>query len=304
MRFVQRWLIGLAAILMVGGCGEDTTTPGPEPVFAPPGSVSLVTGPNTVRLSWAPSTFEGSSEFGGYNVYVDDVPIASNDDPVFLAARLANATPLPGTIFTVSSTAGGGSLQQGTRYYFHVRTLRNAELSTASNEVDTATRPEGNNGSDPSQYMYDYDELTDTKSSYGWNVATGQGLAYSATVGNAAQLDVVLVEEPNSPDDGSLLQSPSLADFTSGWPQRNRTIFKDLGAGDAAWETSIAPDPLTMVESIKIVADHTYAIRTYDEHWGKLRITELVKNVDVPRPPSGTVQLNYVRFTFALQLIQ
>lgn len=303
MRFVQRGSIGLAAILMLAGCGDDTT--GPAPVFGPPGTVSFVTGPNTVRLSWGPSTYEGASDFGGYNVYVDTAPIAGNDDPVFLAARLVNTSPVAGTSYTVSSTAGGGSLQQGTRYYFHVRTRGSStDLSIASNEVDTAPRPEGNNGSDPSQYMYDFDDLTETKSAYGWNVVTGQGAAYSASAANANFVELVMVEEPNSPDDGSLFLSPMLADFTSGWTPRHRTLIKDLGVGDAAWQTPIAPDPLTMVESVKVLADHTYAIRTYDDHWGKLRVTELSKNVAVSVPGGGTVQLNYVRFTFALQLIE
>ncbi len=113
-----------------------------------------------------------------------------------------------------------------------------------------------------------------------------------------------MVEDPSSFDDGSLLISPTLADFTNGWTPRHRTIFLDRGAGDLAWETSIAPDPLNMVESVPLLDNHTYAFRTYDEHWGKLRVTELAKNVEILVPGRRPVYLNSARFTFALQLIQ
>lgn len=183
--------------------------------------------------------------FGGYNVYVGDAPFASNDDPGFLSSRLVNPNPISGTTDTASTTATGASLLQGTRCYFHVRTRRsNAELSTASNEIETSPRPEGNKGFDPAQYLYDYNVFTDTKSAYGWNVATGQGTLYTSSPANANGVEIVMVEDPSSFDDGSLLISPTLADFTNGWTPRHQTIFLDLGAGDAAWETSIAPDPV------------------------------------------------------------
>ncbi len=152
--------------------------------------------------------------------------------------------------------------------------------------------------------MYDYNVFTDTKSAYGWNVVTGQGTLYSSSPANANGVEIVMVEDPSSFDDGSRLISPTLADFTNGWTPRHRTTFLDLGAGDAAWETSIAPDPLNMVESVALLEDHTYAFRTHDEHWGKLRVTELMKNVVVFVPGSRPVYLNSARFTFALQLIQ
>jgi len=304
MKFVQRFVIACSGVLAAAGCGEDSTTSIVR-TFGPPGVASLVAGANTVRISWGPSGFEGAGDFRGYNVYLDVAPVAGNDDPAFLSTRLANTSPVLANTFTVSSTAGGGSLQQGTRYYFHVRTVHaNGSLSTASNELDTSPRPEGNNGSDPSQLMYDYDSLTPTKSGYGWNVSTGQGVAYSTVASNDALIDITMAEEANSPDDGSLMLSPSVAAFTAGWTQRNRTLFKDLGAGEAAWETPIPPDPATMLESVKLLEDHTYAILTYDLHWVKLRVTQLMKNVDVQRTGGGTVRLNYARFTFAVQLIQ
>lgn len=303
MRFIPRCLLVLSAGLITAGCGDDKTTD-PQFTFGPPGTTSMVTGSTTVRLAWGASSFEGSSDFGGYNVYVDEVPIAANDDAGFLAARLVNTSPISATTFTVSSTASSGSLQQGTRYYFHVRTRRlNGDLSDASNEVETSPRPEGTNGADPSQYMYDDAGLTQTKSGYGWNVLTGQGVAYSATALNDSLVDVLMAEEPNSPDDGSLILSPAAADFTIGWARRNHTLFKDLGAGDAAWQIAVAPEPSSMAESVKIQADHTYAIRTHDGHWTKLRVTDLVKNVDVALDGGGTAQLNYARFTYAVQLI-
>lgn len=303
MHSIRRVLAGVLLAGLASGCGGDDPA-GPVAVFGPPGTVLLVSGSNSVQLSWGASSFEPSSEFSGYNVYLDVVPFSTNDDPGFLAQRAVNSTPIRATNYTVTATPIGGALLQGTKYYMHVRTLRSdGSLSTASNEVDTSPRPEGNNGTDPAVSMYDYDSMTNTKSGYGWNVVTGQGVPYSALPANADGIDVLMAEEPNSPDEGSLWLSPSVASFSAGWPTRRTTLFKDLGVGDVAWQTSIAPSPATMSTTVKIQVDHTYAVLTQDQHWVKVRVLELVKNAVVPRTGGGNVNLNYARFRFAVQLV-
>ena len=297
------WIgLGCLVVGFASGCGEDN--PMAPVVFEPPASVRFETGANTIRASWNASSFEGSGEFGGYNVYVDTVSMAGNNDAAFLAARVSNVVPVNSKSFTVSQLGDGSSLQQGVRYFVHVRTRRmNGELSSASNEVQSAPRPEGDNGSDPSQFAYDYDVLAPTKSGYGWNKTTGAGVSYSASSVNANVVDVFMIEEPNSADEGSMFVSPSIANFTAAWATRRATLFKDLGIGDTAWNTGVAPDPGTMTTSLKVQLDHTYAIRTEDGHWVKLRIVDLVKNNAVTRSDGSEARLNYARFQHAFQLI-
>lgn len=303
MSMVRKLVTLVIVAGVAAGCGSDDPA-SPIATFGPPGTLTMVAGANSVRLAWGASAFEPSGEFAGYNVYLDVAPIAANDDPVFLAARAVNATPVRAISYTVSSTPTGASLQQGTRYYLHVRTVRSdGSLSVATNEVDTSPRPEGTNGTDPAAAMYDYDADTTTKSGYGWNVVTGQGVPHATVPANAGGIDVLMVEEPNSPDDGSLWVSPAASNLTLGWPSRRTTLFRDLGAGAAAWESAIAPSPATMSANVKIQADHTYAILTADQHWIKVRIVDLSKNASVPRTGGGTVNLNSARFQFAVQLI-
>ncbi len=302
MRRARSWLMGSCALLLVAGCGDET---GPERTLSPPGALDMVAGPNTVLLGWERSGFDGANDFRGYNIYVDVASIPVQADAFFLASRLANQTPTTSNLFTVSMLTSGASLQQGTAYYFQVRTVHaNGGLSAPSNEVHTAPRPEGNNGSDASQFMYDDDSMTATKSGYGWDSRTGQGVAYSRLALNDSLIDVLMVEEPNSADDGSFFVAPSESDLAATWITRNATLFKDLGAGPGAWETAIAPDPSSMTPSVKLQHDHTYAIRTHDRHWVKLRVNEIAKNVEVARIGGGSARLNYARFTFAVQLIQ
>jgi len=305
MRSLWPAILGIAAI--AAGCNSDNPVV-PPAELAPPTSVTAVTGEDTIVLNWASSPFSGSDKFRGYNVYADTISIAAVSDTsnaAFLEARMVNIQAITANTFTVFALTSGAALTQGKKYYLHVRTLRDdGRLSVASNEIDTSPRPEGDNGTNPDLLMFDFSAETTSRSGYGWERDTGRGFAYATAQANQSLIDIFMVEEPTSSDNGSLLQSPAQAQFTSGWPVRHVTKFKDLGGGSAAWNAGIAPDPATeMTETVKVVLDHTYALYLYDKYWAKLRVTKFDKNVSVPKTGGGTAALNRIGFTFAFQLI-
>lgn len=307
MKHLSLLLIMLVSLSVFVGCSEDNPIV-PVTSLSPPTDVVMVTGEFSITLSWDASTFESAADFEGYNVYVDTTSIASVSDSTgaaFLEARKVNTTPVVTRSFTVTQDGMGMDLVRGQKYYLHVRSARaDGKLSIASNEVDTAPRPEGsNNTGDVALLMYDYDPSTSTRSGYGWDRFAGTGAPFSTSEANAEDIDFFMVEEANSADDGSEFVSPAQASFTSGWTIRNETLFKDLGAGDDAWNTSIAPDVADMTTKVKVIEDHTYALYTHDMQWIKVRVTNLDPNVPVNASGGGTVNLNQATFDYAYQLL-
>lgn len=297
----------MIACVAIAACGDDPILPPDE--LAPPTNLTMVTGSDNIQLAWNASPDAGSSVFEGYNVYVDTVSIVAIADSTgasFLNLRKVNASPLQTRSFTITSLANGTGLQTGKKYYAHVRSERNnGRLSVGSNEIDTAPRPSGDNGNPNLMLlMFDYDANTDTRSGYGWARGTGLGAAQVTAPANQDKIDFFMTEEPNSSDNGSLFVSPAQASFTASWSQRNRTLFRDLGVGADAWNTSVAPDTASMTQTVKVLNDHTYAVYTHDGYWAKIRVTRFDKNVGVPRTGGGTANLNRAQFDHAFQVIQ
>lgn len=302
------WILMAIVVIGLAGCGDDSIVEPPD-VLAPPTNVTVVTGDSEIVLNWDNSPDAGADVFEGYNVYIDTLSIAGLSDSTsaaFLNARRVNQEPMRTRTYTVLSLASGASLEQGKKYYLHVRSERsNGRVSVASNEVDTSPRPEGTNeGTALTDLMFDYSANTNTRSGYGWVRDSGAGQPHVTSQANAEKIDFFMTEEPNSANDGSVFVSPAQANFTQGWSVRNRTLFKDLGAGDAAWQTSTAPDTTDMTESVPVVQGHTYALYTHDGYWVKVRVTNLTKNVSVAATGGGTVRLNRAQFDYAFQLIR
>ncbi len=292
------------AVVAATGCEDNPIRPTDE--LAPPSNLTMVNGATSVTLNWDASPFESSSRFKGYNVYVDTVSIAGVTDTTtsgFLEARQANSSVVTSHTFTVDRLHGGASLVPGRKYFIHVRTVREDDrVSVATNELVTSPRPEGDNGTVLADLMFDFSTLTVTPSAYGWDRATGTGLDYTTSQSNQSLVDFFMAEEPNSSDNGSQFESP--AHLTQiNWPVEHRTLFKDLGAGEAAWNTAVAPDTASMTQVVKVNLDHSYALYLFDGHWAKIRVTEFSKNVSVAQTGGGTVPLNRIKFRYAFQLI-
>jgi hypothetical protein len=301
-------IIGVVAAL-VAGCTEDNPVR-PSDEIAPPTNVTFTTEISSIVISWAKSPFESSDRFDGYYVYIDTVSIAAAGDTAitgggaFLEARRINDDPVVSRTYVVDRTGNGTALQQGRKYFVHVRTVREDDrISLASNEIDSSPRPQGDNdNANANMLMWDYNATTDSRSGYGWTRISGTGLAYETSAGNSALIDFFMIEEPNSANFGSQFLSPAQATFTQGYPTRHSTKFKDLGAGIAAWNTPIAPNVADLAEVVTVIQDHTYALLLHDGHWVKLRVTEFSKNL-TPPAASDSIKLNRIRFTYAFQLI-
>ncbi len=309
MRTMKIFAIIAVVAAFAAGCTEDNPVRPPDEI-APPTNVTFVTDVSSIVITWAKSPFESSSRFDGYYVYVDTVSIAAAGDTAatgggaFLTARKINSTPVTSRTYVVDRTGTGTALQQGKKYFVHVRTVREDDrISLASNEINSSPRPQGDNeNTDANKLMWDYNASTDSRSGFGWTRANGVGLPYETSAGNSALIDFFMIEEQNSADNGSQFLSPAQAAFTVGYPTRHSTKFKDLGAGDGAWNTSIAPDTLDLSEVVKVINDHTYALYLLDKHWVKVRVTEFTKNL-TPSGASSSIKLNRIRFTYAFQLI-
>ncbi len=305
---MKKWtplILGAVAVVALAGCGEDNPIR-PSDELAPPTNLAMVNGATSVMLTWNASPFESSGRFAGYNVYVDTVSIAGVTDTTtagFLQARQANSGLITTHAYTLDRLHGGTALVQGKKYYIHVRTVREDDrVSIASNELVTSPRPEGDNGDVTADLMYDFSTLTITPSAYGWDRMNGTGLAYTTSQTNQTLIDFFMAETPNSSTNGSQFVSPAqLADIT--WPVEHRTLFKDLGAGDAAWNTAVAPDTAAMAQTAPVALDHSYALHLFDGYWAKIRVTEFTKNVNVSKTGGGTVALNRIKFRYAFQLI-
>ena len=309
MRPIRILVFLTIAAALAAGCSEDDPVRPPDEI-APPTNVTFTTTETSIVLTWDASPFESSDRFDGYNVYVDTVSIAAAGDTAatgggaFLQARQVNTNRITVRNYGVDRRANGQALQQGTKYYAHVRTVReDGRISVASNEVDSSPRPQGNNeDTDANKLMWDYNASTNSRSGYGWTRSNGVGLPYETASSNSQYIDFFMMEEQNSADDGSVFISPAMASFTVGFTYRHRTMFKDMGSGDAAWNISVAPDTLDLAETVRVVNGHTYALRLHDGHWAKIRVTEFQKNV-TPPGASSSIAINRVRFQYAFQLI-
>jgi hypothetical protein len=305
MRFLKPIVFLSLLLVFAAGCNETSPVRPPDEL-APPTNLTFITGEFTVDLTWARSPYESAGDFAGYNIYADTVSIAGLSDTTSAAtlnARKVNSSVITARSYRVLNLGSGAPLVKGKKYYFHVRTVReDNRVSEASNEVNTAPRPEGDNDfqGDPTLWMHDFDAQADTWSGFGWNRTTGDGLGYATAQANQAAIDFFMIEEPNSSDDGSQFISPGQATFTSNWTIRHRTKFMDLGAGDTAWNTSVAPDTASMTTVVKVNADHTYALYTHEGYWAKIRVVTFQKNVTA----AGTTnKLNRVKFDWAFQLV-
>ncbi len=309
MRTLKLFAFIAVAGAFAAGCGEDSPVR-PSDEIAPPTNVTFTTEISSIVISWAASPFESSDRFDGYYVYIDTVSIAAAGDTAttgggaFLEARKINDNPVVARTYVVDRTGNGTALQQGKKYFVHVRSAREDDrISLASNEINSSPRPEGDNeNTDANLLMWDYHASTNSRSGFGWTRANGVGLPYETAAGNSALIDFFMMEELNSADDGSQFISPAQAAFTVGYPTRHSTKFKDLGAGITAWNTSIAPNVADLTEVVKVINDHTYALYLHDGHWVKLRVTNLTKNL-TPTGASTSIKLNRIRFTYAFQLI-
>jgi hypothetical protein len=307
MRHAIFLVLAAGFVVLAVGCNEDSPVR-PSDELTPPTNLTFVTGELTVDLTWARSPYEPAGDFAGYNVYVDTVSIAGLTDTTSAAtldARKVNANPITTRSYRVLNLGNGAPLEVGRKYFFHVRAARDDDrVSEASNEVDTAPRPAGDNNfeNDPMLWMHDYDVASSTRSGFGWDRDDGDGLSYATALVNRPKVDLVMLEEPNSADDGSEFVSPDAATIVENdWADgANTTKIMDLGAGETAWNTSIAPDTAGMGSKVKIYGDHTYALYTHDGYWAKVRVVTYQKNQSAQ---GTTAKLNRVRFDWAFQLV-
>lgn len=271
----------LGILVIIWGCSE-TNPVKPEEEFAPPRNLTYITDSSSVTLIWQHSPDKNLRDFLGYYVYMATTSIADIDQDSVLRRYLVNRTPLRDTICTVLN------LRQGTRYYFHVRSVKGTDtteysLSKASNEVDTAPVLIG------SGTIYEFRSTLGNPSGFSF----AENRAYSMVYTNASHIDIYLGTTRSDDTEGDLvLKSPDLVSSTNPDWRTRVTQIKTLGTGwnnfnattDAGWNSS-------RYELVSL--GRVYAIKTPDNHFVKLEVTNL----------SGSYPNRTITFRYAYQPI-
>ncbi len=262
--------------------------------LAPPTNVRVEAGENAVKINWDASPNEADYGLAGYNVYFDTKSLAllepdSLQFPVQLGKR------------THEYVIRG--LQNGRRYFFHVRARDTGGGISAAGlpEEAAAPQPEAMNHA---VSMYDNGVSgTPGNSGYGWSSENGQGIpGYDNLIQDGRDVNILMMESPSSKTK-SVLVSPSEADFTRAWALRNQTWIADIGTN---WVVEdLLPDS-AFTATAEIKNGHVYVLKTHDNYYVKLRIAS-VEEVTLLMGAGAKhrdVHINKISFTYVSQLSQ
>lgn len=244
-------LLGVGAI----GCSDTTTTPPEE--FAPPTNLVVSNGNEQIVVHWASSPDEASSDFKRYNIYRGATSLLNVD-----------AGQLDQLGYRVGSVAAGvnsfsATVANGTLYYFHVRAEKdNGDLSTTSNEVQAAGRPEGTG-----RILEEF--ATNEDSGFDFS----QGNTVSLSQGNQNRFvltDIYL--GTGAADDASTaalsLKSPALlVRLNAEWASHIASI-KFLGT---SWDVNTTTET-GFASQLDVLSGAVYAIKTPSGNYAKLEV--------------------------------
>jgi len=294
MRYIQNSgtrLIILGAVLWI----SIQSSPSAKTVgLAPPTNIRIDAGENAINVIWDASPDEAQNDFAGYNVYFD-----------LKSSQLLSADRLPFAVQVrkdVHEYVVRG-LENGQQYFLHVRSRQIADgISAAGLPEKVATpQPEGKKFT---VSMFDYDVSTaPSNSGYGWSRENGQGIpGYHSAMQRVKFIDILMMEL-STDKSKSVFISPSEANFTEGWPLRNKTLIADIGTN---WVVADSLPDAAFTMSAEIKNGHVYVLKTHDNYYLKLRI-ESVEEVTLMLPYGQkrlNVNLNKINFTYASQLGQ
>ena len=242
----MRWAAPLLTVLVLGAAGCDETTTAPRDVTAPaaPVGLSSVTGDGQVRLQWLENT-EG--DLAGYRLYA--APCASGSSCPYDRIGSTSATQ-----FTVTGLTNGV-----TRYY-------------AVSAVDRA----GNESALSYGTVFDTPRPTGATTLTNFTVQSGTAGWDFNTFTRRAWDDVAT--DIYYGDNGSVKQMfTTSVEVTPG--NFAYTDIQDAGYASSLDKVDFAPtDGWSPTGTVELIPGHCYVVWTWDDHYAKFRVTELLSN--------------------------
>jgi hypothetical protein len=262
-------LLLLVLMLFVGiqGCEKKTTEEVVAETLSAPLGLRSITGDRQVTLVWYASNYE--SHFNGYEIHRLDTLYSDTTAPEEIPSGFTRVASIPksnpcNTIQSVTQV----NLQNGKTYSFLiVATNTRGEMSKPSNIVTDIPRPE--------TVELEYDTLSISPNMSGYELS---------------KLDTTDMSDLHRPeyysDDGEGDFILELLNFPGGVANRlwfagtndggmmDLGYMKDWNDADIAPETGYAPTGYSLYAQ----PGHVYAIKTGDNHYGKIQVIDL--NVD------------------------
>ena len=267
----QILLLVVVVLLSLGvqGCEKKTTEVVSAENLSPPVGLKSITGDTKITLLWYTSNYE--SNFNGYQIYRMDSLYSGSTTPQEIPSGFEKKASfsMSSPCNTLQSYAQGG-LQNGTTYSFLVvATNSKNEISPPSNIINDTPRPETSE--------IDYD----TMHAYP-HYRCGYELSYLPSDTNVVDLSDINRPE-YSTDDGVGDFILELLNFEGGVGNRlwlagtNGGGIMDLGYMQDWNDADIAPQTgyAQTGYSVYAVKGHVYAIKTGNNHYGKIQIIDL-----------------------------
>jgi len=265
MKHLTLFLLILSALILIQGCEEKVTKVLNPEKHSPPLGLRSITGDGDVTLIWYTSNYEGNLD--GYLVY-KYVGVYSNLDPKetipsgFSVAETLK-TPTGSSHTQVSKTVSG--LSNGQDYSFLVVAARDnwTEISHTSNIIFDTPRPE------TAKYDTIYaSSVNKAKSGYELSDFTVADMT-DINVSNYSTTDGIgdFICEKFDPGAGYRL-------WIAG---TNNGQLMDLGYMQDWDEADYAPASgyASTGYSLTCLIGHVYAIKTGDNHYAKIQITDM-----------------------------
>jgi hypothetical protein len=265
------FLLAVVVLLFLGvqGCEKKTTEVVYDENLSPPVGLRSITGHGEIRLLWYTSNFE--RYFNGYEIWRMDSLYSGSPTPQEIPSGFEMRATIPkiSPCNTLQSYAQGG-LQNATTYSFLVVATNNKdEISQPSNIINDTPRPETSE--------IDYD----TMHAYP-HFRCGYELSYLPS--DTSVVDLSAINRPEySTDDGIGDFILELLNFEGGVGNRlwlaatNGGGIMDLGYMQDWNDADIAPQTgyAETGHSVYAIQGHVYAIKTGDNHYGKIQIMDL-----------------------------
>ena len=240
----------------------------------PPDSVWTLNSRDLAEVNWTPSRDEGIDNWVGYDVYASEEPLAGRDPEAIEAFRV---TPEPLTTYATRVRP----LEQGKRYYFHVRSVRRfggeTERSASGMETDMSPRPSGS--------VSGLNELGSGRSTV-FDLSAGVVRPLDpADPSDRARMDLYIEADPDDPVEELRLRSVShLASHDPAWADRV-VEMKTLGED---FDVSGTEEDGEWVTELSISLNQVLAIRTPEGNYGKVQVTAIQRFL-----PDRTVWLSW-----------
>jgi len=262
----QTFLLLLILVLLVGiqGCEKKTTEEVVAETLSAPLGLRSITGDRQVTLVWYTSNYE--SHFNGYEIYRLDTLYSDATAPEEIPSGFTKVASLPkSSPCNTIQTATQYNLQNGKTYSFLVlATNTRGEKSKPSNIVDDTPRRE--------TAEFDYDTLSISPNRAGYELSefdtTDMSDLHRPEYDTEDKEGDFILEKLNFP--GGVADRLWLAGTNDGGIM-DLGYMNDWNDADIAPETGYAPTGYSLYAH----PGHVYAIKTGDNHYGKIQVIEL-----------------------------